>query len=112
MVKPPEKLAKVFSFSSGLGKEDNLEKGKKLIDKILKYRFFDDEQGKMGWNVSQASGGFIAGVPITLMAQTQKAYVRTLVPQCQVMQKPCMNSWLNMRRASSKMYKPVFLQLI
>ena len=26
----------------GLGKEDNLEKGKKLIDKILKYRFFDD----------------------------------------------------------------------
>ena len=24
----------------GLGKEDNLEKGKKLIDKILKYRFF------------------------------------------------------------------------
>ena len=27
----------------GLGKDDNLEKGKKLIDKILKYRFFDDE---------------------------------------------------------------------
>lgn len=24
----------------GLAKEDNLEKGKKLIDKILKYRFF------------------------------------------------------------------------
>lgn len=32
----------------GLGKEDNLEKGQKLMDKILKYRFFDDEQGKMG----------------------------------------------------------------
>ena len=43
----------------GLGKEDNLEKGKKLIDKILKYRFFDDEQGKMGWNVSQAGGGLL-----------------------------------------------------
>ena len=26
----------------GLGKEDTLDKGKKLIDKILKYRFFDD----------------------------------------------------------------------
>ncbi len=24
----------------GLGKEDTLDKGKKLIDKILKYRFF------------------------------------------------------------------------
>jgi D-tyrosyl-tRNA(Tyr) deacylase len=27
----------------GLAKEDNFEKGQKLIDKILKYRFFDDE---------------------------------------------------------------------
>ncbi len=43
----------------GLGKDDNLDKGKKLIDKILKYRFFDDEQGKMGWNVSQAGGGIL-----------------------------------------------------
>jgi len=56
----------------GLGKEDNLEKGKKLIDKILKYRFFDDEQGKMGWNVSQAGGGLLLVSQFTLMAQTQK----------------------------------------
>ena len=56
----------------GLGKEDNLEKGKKLIDKILKYRFFDDEQGKMGWNVSQANGGILLVSQFTLMAQTQK----------------------------------------
>ena len=56
----------------GLGKDDNLEKGKKLIDKILKYRFFDDEQGKMGWNVSQAQGGVLLVSQFTLMAQTQK----------------------------------------
>ena len=56
----------------GLGKEDNLEKGKKLIDKILKYRFFDDEQSKMGWNVSQAGGGILLVSQFTLMAQTQK----------------------------------------
>ena len=56
----------------GLGKEDNLEKGKKLIDKILKYRFFDDEQGKMGWNVSQAGGSILLVSQFTLMAQTQK----------------------------------------
>ena len=56
----------------GLAKEDNLEKGKKLIDKILKYRFFDDEQGKMGWNVSQAGGGILLVSQFTLMAQTQK----------------------------------------
>ena len=56
----------------GLGKEDNLEKGKKLIDKILKYRFFDDEQGKMGWNINQANGGLLLVSQFTLMAQTQK----------------------------------------
>ena len=56
----------------GLGKDDNFEKGKKLIDKILKYRFFDDEQGKMGWNVSQSNGGILLVSQFTLMAQTQK----------------------------------------
>lgn len=56
----------------GLGKDDTLDKGKKLIDKILKYRFFDDEQGKMGWNVSQAGGGLLLVSQFTLMAQTQK----------------------------------------
>ena len=56
----------------GLGKQDTLEKGQKLIDKILKYRFFDDEQGKMGWNVAQANGGLLLVSQFTLMAQTQK----------------------------------------
>ena len=56
----------------GLGKDDNFEKGEKLIDKILKYRFFDDEQGKMGWNVSQANGSVLLVSQFTLMAQTQK----------------------------------------
>lgn len=56
----------------GLGKDDTLEKGHKLIDKILKYRIFDDENGKMGWNVSQASGGILLVSQFTLMAQTQK----------------------------------------
>lgn len=66
------KIEKGILIFIGLGKEDNLEKGKKLIDKILKYRFFDDEQGKMGWNVSQADGGILLVSQFTLMAQTQK----------------------------------------
>ena len=56
----------------GLAKTDNLDKGKKLIDKILKYRCFDDEQGKMGWTISQADGGLLLVSQFTLMAQTQK----------------------------------------
>lgn len=56
----------------GLGKTDTLETGKKLIDKILKYRFFDDIDGKMGWNITQAGGGLLLVSQFTLMAQTQK----------------------------------------
>lgn len=56
----------------GIGRDDTLAVGQKLIDKILKYRIFDDEQGKMGWNVSQANGGILLVSQFTLMAQTQK----------------------------------------
>ena len=56
----------------GIGKEYDLKKKKKLIDKILKYRFFDDEQGKMGWNISQAGGGLLLVSQFTLMDQKQK----------------------------------------
>ena len=56
----------------GLGKQDTVEIGHKLIDKILKYRIFSDEHGKMGWNVSQAKGGILLVSQFTLMAQTQK----------------------------------------
>ena len=56
----------------GLGKQDNLDSGKKLIDKILKYRLFDDPQGKMGWNITQAGGELLLVSQFTLMAHTQK----------------------------------------
>jgi D-tyrosyl-tRNA(Tyr) deacylase len=67
----------------GLGKDDTLEKGQKLIDKILKYRIFDDENGKMGWNVSQASGGILLVSQFTLMAQTQKGLRPDFGPEMQ-----------------------------
>lgn len=66
------KIEKGILVFIGLGKQDDLEKGKKLIDKILKYRFFDDEQGKMGWSVCQANGSILLVSQFTLMAQTQK----------------------------------------
>lgn len=56
----------------GIGREDTLEKGKKLIDKLLKYRIFDDENGKMGWNVAQANGGILLISQFTLYANTHK----------------------------------------
>lgn len=56
----------------GISQTDTLETGKKLIDKILKYRIFDDEQGKMGWNIQQAQGEILLVSQFTLMANTQK----------------------------------------
>lgn len=56
----------------GISKDDNFEIGKKLIEKLLKYRIFDDEQGKMGWNISQAQGSILLVSQFTLMARTQK----------------------------------------
>lgn len=77
----------------GIGRDDTLATGQKLIDKILKYRIFDDEQGKMGWNVSQANGGVLLVSQFTLMAQRKKDYVLTLVRLCRLAtQKHYMNS--------------------
>lgn len=56
----------------GLAHQDTFEKGKKLIDKILKYRVFEDEHGKMGWNVTQAQGNVLLVSQFTLMANTDK----------------------------------------
>lgn len=56
----------------GLGRDDTLEKGKKLIDKLLKYRIFEDEQGKMGWNIAQAHGSILLVSQFTLYANTHK----------------------------------------
>ncbi|MFB2539420.1 MULTISPECIES: D-aminoacyl-tRNA deacylase [unclassified Acinetobacter] len=56
----------------GLGQQDNLDTAKNMIDKLLKYRCFNDEQGKMGWNVQQADGGILLVSQFTLYANTQK----------------------------------------
>ena len=56
----------------GLAKQDTLATGQKLIDKILKYRMFEDANGKMGCNVAEVNGGVLLVSQFTLMAQTQK----------------------------------------
>jgi D-tyrosyl-tRNA(Tyr) deacylase len=78
----------------GLAQQDDLAIGKKLIDKILKYRIFDDEQGKMGWNVAQAQGGVLLVSQFTLMAQTQKGLRPDFALPCHLLrQKHCTSNW-------------------
>lgn len=56
----------------GVEKEDNETKANKLLDKILAYRVFPDENGKMNLNICQAGGALLVVSQFTLAADTQK----------------------------------------
>lgn len=56
----------------GLEKTDTETTANKLIDKVLAYRVFADEQNKMNCNVQQINGGLLVVSQFTLAADTQK----------------------------------------
>ena len=56
----------------GIEKTDTPATANKLIDKVLAYRIFSDEQNKMNCNVQQIDGGVLVVSQFTLAADTQK----------------------------------------
>ena len=56
----------------GIEKTDTQVTADKLIDKVLAYRIFADEQHKMNCNVQQINGGVLVVSQFTLAADTQK----------------------------------------
>lgn len=56
----------------GVEKEDDQTKADKLLEKVLNYRVFSDENGKMNLNVQQAGGSLLVVSQFTLAADTQK----------------------------------------
>ena len=56
----------------GIGKDDDFDKACKLVDKIIAYRIFEDDNGKMGKSVSDVDGGLLLVSQFTLMAKTDK----------------------------------------
>lgn len=56
----------------GVAKEDNKAKADKLLQKILNYRIFSDQEGKMNLNVQQVNGGVLVVSQFTLVADTGK----------------------------------------
>lgn len=56
----------------GVEKEDDCHRADKLLDKVLNYRVFSDENGKMNLNVQQAGGSLLVVSQFTLAADTQK----------------------------------------
>lgn len=55
----------------GIEKDDTPSKADKLSQKILNYRIFSDEDGKMNLNVQQVKGQLLVVSQFTLVADTQ-----------------------------------------
>jgi D-tyrosyl-tRNA(Tyr) deacylase len=56
----------------GIEKTDTQSSADKLIDKLLAYRMFSDEQKRMNCNVQQIDGGILVVSQFTLAADTNK----------------------------------------
>lgn len=56
----------------GVEQGDDKAKADRLLDKVLNYRIFSDEYGKMNLNVQQAAGHLLIVSQFTLAADTQK----------------------------------------
>ena len=55
----------------GVEKNDDEAKAKKLSHKVMNYRIFSDQQGKMNLNVQQVKGELLVVSQFTLVADTQ-----------------------------------------
>lgn len=58
----------------GVEKGDSEVDADKLLHKLLHYRVFSDEAGKMNHNLQQAQGGLLLVSQFTLVADTRRAY--------------------------------------
>ena len=56
----------------GVEREDNAEKLAKLATKVINYRVFNDDNGKMNLNLSQVGGKLLVVSQFTLAADTAK----------------------------------------
>lgn len=56
----------------GVEKADDEDIAQRLIDKVLKYRVFADEEGKMNLSLLDVNGGLLIVPQFTLAASTEK----------------------------------------
>ena len=56
----------------GVEKDDNEAKAKRLLERLLNYRIFADDEDKMNLSLRDTSGGLLLVPQFTLAADTQK----------------------------------------
>ena len=66
------KIDKGLMVLIGVERDDNEQSAKRLLERILTYRVFPDELGKMNLSVKDIKGGLLLVPQFTLAADTQK----------------------------------------
>ena len=56
----------------GIEKDDSPQRGERLLHRLLHYRIFPDDQGRMNLNLQQVQGGLLLVSQFTLVADTRK----------------------------------------
>lgn len=56
----------------GIQREDREEDGRRLLDKLLAFRVFPDESGRMNASLAETGGGLLLVSQFTLAADTKK----------------------------------------
>lgn len=56
----------------GVEAQDSELNVQKMVDKLLKFRMFSDDAGKMNWNIEQITGDLLVVSQFTLVADTTK----------------------------------------
>lgn len=64
-------IGKGFLIFLGVGKEDSEKEADKLLAKILKLRIFEDENGKINYNLAQINGEMLVISQFTLYARVK-----------------------------------------
>lgn len=65
-------IEKGYLLFLGIGPEDTKEIAEKMLDKILKLRLFEDENGKMNLNINEVGGKLLTVSQFTLYADWRK----------------------------------------
>lgn len=66
------KIDKGFVILVGFTNDDNIDKIKSSINKIIKLRVFDDDNGAMNLNINDINGSILSISQFTLYADTAK----------------------------------------